>query len=297
MAPARCREVEKFVEKPDAKTAERYIDEGYLWNSGNFLFRVDVFLAELRGVRARECGKPSPRRSKKATEDLGFILLDKKAFAAAARKSIDYAVMEKTRAPRWCRSPTAGRISARWHGGLGMSERMTPPATPLRGEVVLLDVARFVSSRATKQLTTLLGVKNLVVVAKPTRCWSRPRARRGPARAGGGAAKEGPPASTSAHARVHRPWGTYQILDLGERYQVKRIVVKPGGRLSLQKHHHRAEHWVVVRGTARITIGKKMSTLKENQSIYMPLGSRHRLENPGKIPARTDRGADRQLFR
>jgi mannose-1-phosphate guanylyltransferase/mannose-6-phosphate isomerase len=274
-------EVEKFVEKPDAKTAERYINEGYLWNSGNFLFRVDVFLAEYAAFEPASL-EAVRRAAKKATEDLGFILLDKKAFSAAARKSVDYAVMEKTRraavVPASYGWSDLGGWQAVWkempHDSSGNA---------VRGEVVLLDSHdSYVASDG--KLTALLGVKNLVVVVETDAVLIADRARAEDLRElVEKLRKQGRP-ETSAHARVHRPWGNYQNLDQGERYQVKRIVVKPGGRLSLQKHRYRAEHWVVVRGTARVTIGKKVSTLKENQSVYVPLGSKHRLENRGKTP-------------
>jgi mannose-1-phosphate guanylyltransferase / mannose-6-phosphate isomerase len=153
----------------------------------------------------------------------------------------------------------------------------------VRGEVVLLDsLGSYVTSDG--KLAALLGVKDLVVVVENDAVLIADRARAEDLRKlVEELRKQGRPEAT-AHARVHRPWGNYESLDHGKRFQVKRIVVNPGGRLSLQKHRRRAEHWIVVRGTARVTIGKKVSTLKENQSVYVPLGSKHRLENRGKIP-------------
>ena len=197
---------------------------------------------------------------KKATEDLGFILLDKKAFSAAARKSVDYAVMEKTRraavVPASYGWSDLGGWQAVWkempHDSSGNA---------VRGEVVLLDSHdSYVASDG--KLAALLGVKDLVVVVEDDAVLIADRARAEDLRElVEELRKQGRP-EASAHARVYRPWGNYQNLDRGERFQVKRIVVKPGGRLSLQKHRHRAEHWVVVRGTARVTIGKKVSTLQ-----------------------------------
>jgi mannose-1-phosphate guanylyltransferase/mannose-6-phosphate isomerase len=274
-------EVEKFVEKPDANTAERYIGEGYLWNSGNFLFRVDTFLAEYAAFDPAS-SKAVRRAVQNATEDLGFILLDKKAFSAAAQKSVDYAVMEKTR------RAAVVPASYGWSdlGGWQAVWKEAPhdaSGNAVQGEVVLLDARdSYVASEGT--LTTLLGVKDLVVVVENDAVLIADRARAEDLRKlVEELRKKGRP-EAGIHARVHRPWGNYESLDQGKRFQVKRIVVNPGGRLSLQKHRRRAEHWVVVRGAARVTIGKKVRTLKENQSIYVPLGAKHRLENRGKIP-------------
>jgi len=274
-------EVEKFVEKPDAKGAARYIKEGYLWNSGNFLFRVDAFLAEYAAFEPASLAAVR-RAVKKATQDLGFILLDKKAFSAAAPKSVDYAVMEKTR------HAAVLPASYGWSdlGGWRAVWKEAPhdsAGNAVRGEVVLVDSRdSYVASDG--KLTALLGVKDLVVVVEDDAVLIADRARAEDLRElVEELRKQGRP-EASVHARVYRPWGNYHNLDRGERFQVKRIVVKPGGRLSLQKHRRRAEHWVVVRGTARVTIGKKVSTLKENQSVYVPLGSKHRLENRGKTP-------------
>jgi mannose-1-phosphate guanylyltransferase/mannose-6-phosphate isomerase len=274
-------EVEKFVEKPDAKTAERYIGEGYLWNSGNFLFRVDRFLAEYAAFEPASC-EAVRRAVNKATEDLGFILLNKKAFAAATQKSIDYAVMEKTRHAAVVRASYGWSDLGGWQA-VWMETPRDSSGNAVRGEVVLLDShGSYVASEG--KLAALLGVKDLVVVIEHDAVLIADRARAEDLRKlVDELRKKGRP-EADVHARVHRPWGNYQSLDQGEHFQVKRIVVKPGGRLSLQKHRWRAEHWVVVRGTARVTIGKKVSTLKENQSVYVPLGAKHRLENREKIP-------------
>jgi mannose-1-phosphate guanylyltransferase / mannose-6-phosphate isomerase len=274
-------EVETFVEKPDVKAAERYVAEGYLWNSGNFLFRVDVFLAEYAAFEPKSAAAVK-RAVKGATEDLGFRLLDKKAFTVAAQKSVDYAVMEKTRRAAVVPAAYGWSDLGGWHAVWTASPR-DAAGNAARGEVVLLD-SRDSYIASDGKLAALLGVKDLVVVIEHDAVLIADRGRAEDLRKlVDELRKQGRP-EASLHARVHRPWGNYQSLDQGERFQVKRIVVKPGGKLSLQKHRRRAEHWVVVRGTARVTIGKKVSTLKENQSIYVPLGAKHRLENRGKTP-------------
>jgi len=274
-------EVGKFVEKPDAKTAARYIAEGYLWNSGNFLFRVDVFLAEYEALEPKSAAAVK-QAVKKATEDLGFRLLDKKSFSAAAQKSVDYAVMEKTRRAAVVPAAYGWSDLGGWHAVWTESPR-DAAGNAVRGEVVLIDSRdSYVASDG--KLAALLGVRDLVVVVEHDAVLIADRGRAEDLRRLVEELRKQERPEASLHARVHRPWGNYQSLDQGERFQVKRIVVKPGGRLSLQKHRRRAEHWVVVRGTARVTIGRKVSTLKENQSIYVPLGSKHRLENRGKIP-------------
>jgi len=275
-----ANEVEKFVEKPDAKTADRYIAEGYLWNSGNFLFRTDIFLAEYAAFEPSSA-KTILLATEKATTDLGFHSLDEKAFAAAAKNSVDYAVMEKTKraavVPATYGWSDLGGWQAIWshtpHDKAGVATR---------GKVVVIDSKdSYVASN--NRLTALVGVKDLVVVVEDDAVLIADRSRAEDLRKLVEELRSKGHPEADIHARVHRPWGNYQSLDQGERFQVKRIVVKPGGRLSLQTHSHRAEHWIVVRGTARVTIGDQTRDLHENESVYVPLGSRHRLENPGKI--------------
>ncbi|HLL28298.1 MAG TPA: mannose-1-phosphate guanylyltransferase/mannose-6-phosphate isomerase [Xanthobacteraceae bacterium] len=274
-------EVAQFVEKPDAKTAARYIAGGYLWNSGNFLFRVDTFLAEYAAFEPASA-KAIARAVKHASEDLGFRLLDKKAFAAAAQKSVDYAVMEKTRRAAVVRADYGWSDLGGWHAVWTETPR-DAAGNAARGEVVLLD-ARDSYVASDGKLAALLGVKDLVVVIEHDAVLIADRGRAEDMRKLVDELRKKKRPEASLHARVHRPWGNYQSLDQGERFQVKRIVVKPGGRLSLQKHRRRSEHWVVVRGKARVTIGNKVRTLQENESVYVPVGSKHRLENRGKIP-------------
>jgi len=278
-APARA--VETFVEKPDTPTAERYAKDGYLWNSGNFLFRADVLLAEYSAFN-RASAETIAHAVKNAADDLGFRVLDETAFASAEQKSIDYAVMEKTRraavVPASYGWSDVGGWNAVWEL---LSQDANRNAAD--GEVVFLDSSgSYVLSKG--RLAALVGVKDLVVIVEDDAVLVADRSRSEDLRSLVERLRaEGRP-EADTHARIHRPWGSYQNIDRGERFQVKRIVVKPGARLSLQKHMHRSEHWVVVRGTARVTIGDKVTDVHENESAYVPINAQHRLENPGKIP-------------
>src|SRR6266850_91988 len=238
--------VVKFVEKPDPVTAAGYIKAGYLWNSGNFMFRASVLLDEYRSVDG-ESVQAIGDSVAKAGRDLGFVTLDTGAFGSAKSISIDYAVMEKTSraavVPVKCGWSDVGSWLAVWE----LSDK-DADGNAAQGAAV---VSRQKDANGLKRL-----VAKLKTVA---------------------------PQVTEDHLKVHRPWGNYQSIDAGDRHQVKRIVVKPGSRLSLQKHHHRSEHWIVVRGTARVTVNELVQIVHENESIYIPIGAVHRLENPGKI--------------
>jgi mannose-1-phosphate guanylyltransferase / mannose-6-phosphate isomerase len=273
--------VKRFVEKPDAATAKKYVSEGYLWNSGNFLFRADVLLAELARLEP-EMADAIEAAVKNATDDLGFLRLDPAGFASAPQKSIDYAVMEKTDRA----AVIAGDF--RWSdiGSWDALFEITPrdaQGNVVQGEVVTMD-ARNCIVHSDGRLTTMIGVEDLVVVSTSDAVMVVPRARAQEVRELTAKLKAAKRPEASVHKRVHRPWGYYESIDMGERFQVKRIVVNPGGMLSLQKHRHRAEHWVVVRGTAEVTIGEERKAVHENESIFIPIGSIHRLANKGKIP-------------
>jgi len=273
--------VAAFVEKPDAKTAERYLKQGYLWNSGNFLFRADIFLAEYAAFEPASA-EAVARAVAGATTDLGFRLLEAEAFAQAARKSVDYAVMEKTRRSAVIPADYGWSDLGGWNAVWALSER-DAEGNAARGDVVLVD-ARGNMVASEEKLTALLGVENLIVIVEDDAVLVAHRDRAEDLKRLVERLRAAGKSEADVHARVHRPWGSYQNLDLGERFQVKRITVKPGGRLSLQKHARRAEHWVVVRGTARVTIGENVRDVQENESVYVPIGGVHRLENPGKIP-------------
>jgi mannose-1-phosphate guanylyltransferase/mannose-6-phosphate isomerase len=272
--------VDKFVEKPNEQTARRYVAEGYLWNSGNFMFRAGLLLEEFRAFEPDSAAAVTAS-VETAGSDLGFITLDRQAFARATAKSIDYAVMERTRRAAVIPVEYGWSDVGSWHGVWELSER-DADGNAAHGNAVFVSTSdSYVASE--RQLVALYGVENLVVVATDDAVLVARRDDGDGMRQVVKRLKEVAPAVTEDHLKVHRPWGSYQSIDKGDRFQVKRIVVKQGGRLSLQLHHHRAEHWIIVRGTARVTIGDDVTTLHENESIYIPSGARHRLENPGKI--------------
>jgi mannose-1-phosphate guanylyltransferase/mannose-6-phosphate isomerase len=274
------RAVAKFVEKPDPATAAGYITAGYLWNSGNFMFRAAVLLDEYGAVDAPSVQAVTDSVSR-AGRDLGFVTLDQQAFGSAKAISIDYAVMEKTSraavVPVSCGWSDVGS----WHAVWELSDK-DGQGNAAQGTAVFED-SRNCNVSTDRALVALEGVDDLVVVATQDAILvSRQKDANGLKRLVA-RLKTIAPAVTEDHIRVHRPWGSYQSVDNGDRHQVKRIIVKPGGRLSLQKHHHRAEHWIVVRGTAQVTVNELVKTVHENESIYIPIGAVHRLENPGKI--------------
>ena len=276
--------IESFVEKPDAKTAERYVKEGYLWNAGNFLFRASLLLDEYKSFEADSVGAVVDAVAKAGT-DLGFITLDPESFARANAKSIDYAVMERT--SRAAVMPVSYGWSdvGSWQAVWELSSR---DASGNAGHASGAGAVEFLDTRGSyaatdKQLVALFGVDDLVVVTTDDAVLVAKRESGDGLRRLVQRLKETAPKVTEEHLKVHRPWGSYQSIDQGARFQVKRIVVKQGGRLSLQMHHHRAEHWIVVRGTARVTINDDVKVVHENESVYIPIGAQHRLENPGKI--------------
>ncbi len=272
--------IERFVEKPDAETATRYVAEGYLWNSGNFVFRAGFLLKEYHRFEP-ESGAAVEAAIERAGADLGFVMLEADAFARAVAKSIDYAVMERTERAAVMPVSYGWSDVGSWQAVWELSER-DADGNSAQGPAVFVDTrGSYVASE--KQHVALLGLDNVVVVTTDDAVLVARREDTDGLRRVVERLKQVAPALTQDHLKVHRPWGSYQSLDLGDRYQVKRIVVKQGGRLSLQLHHHRAEHWVVVRGAARVTIGDKVQMLHENESVYVPSGARHRLENPGKI--------------
>jgi mannose-1-phosphate guanylyltransferase / mannose-6-phosphate isomerase len=273
--------VAAFVEKPDAATAARYVKDGYLWNAGIFLFRADVFLDEYRTFAASSADATA-RAVAKATHDLGFMLLDPEAFIAAEKQSIDYAVMEKTRRAAVLPARFGWSDLGGWNAVWTLSSQ-DEEGNAARGTVVLVG-ARDNLVISEGKVAALIGVDNLVVVVEDDAVLVAARERSEELReVVAQLRKQGRP-EADLHTRVRRPWGSFETLDASEHFKVKRIVVNPGGRLSLQRHQKRAEHWVVVKGTARITIGKNVRDLKENESIYVPLGAAHRLENAGSEP-------------
>jgi len=273
--------VKSFVEKPDAATAARYVREGYLWNSGNFLFRADVLLDELARLEP-ELMAAVDASVTGASSDLGFLRLQPEAFARAPQKSIDYAVMEKTDRAAVVVGQFRWSDIGSWDALFDITPR-DADGNVVEGPVVTIDTKDCII-HAGDRLTAVVGVKDLIVVSTSDAVMVVPRSRAQEVRELVAKLKAGQRPEASVHRRVHRPWGYYESIDSGERFQVKRIVVNAGGALSLQKHRHRAEHWVVVRGTAEVTIGEDRRAVHENESIYIPIGSVHRLANPGKIP-------------
>jgi mannose-1-phosphate guanylyltransferase/mannose-6-phosphate isomerase len=270
-----------FVEKPDAATAARYVAEGYLWNSGNFLFRGQTLLEELARFEA-DMARAIEAAVSGATTDLGFIRLDSGAFGGAPRKSIDYAVMERTERAAVVEGRFRWSDIGSWDAVFDVVAR-DAAGNATSGPVVTLDAENCVV-HAEHLLTAVVGVKDMVVVTTPDAVLVMPRQRAEDNKTLVARLKELGRAESTAHRRIYRPWGHYDSVDAGDRFQVKRIVVSPGGKLSLQRHVHRAEHWVVVRGTAEVTIGETAKMVHENESVYIPIGAVHRLANPGRIP-------------
>jgi mannose-1-phosphate guanylyltransferase/mannose-6-phosphate isomerase len=272
--------VNKFVEKPDATTAADYVQQGYLWNSGNFMFCANVLLDEYRSFEPSSAEAVSAAVERAGT-DLKFVTLDPESFARASSRAIDYAVMERTKRAAVIPVSYSWSDVGSWNAVWELTSR-DAAGNAANGNAVFVD-SRDSYVTSDNALISLFGVENLVVASTQDAVMVARRDDPDGVKRLVNKLKEVAPKITEDHFKVHRPWGSYQSLDLGQRYQVKRIVVKPGARLSLQLHHHRAEHWVVVRGAARVTIGETIKMLHENQSIYIPLGSHHRLENPGKI--------------
>ncbi len=274
-------QVAAFVEKPDLKTAQAYVASGdYFWNSGMFLFRASDFLAELEAFRP-DILDASRAALTAAVQDLDFLRLGSAEFEACPAESVDYAVMERT--TRAAVVPTdigwndIGAWTALWEVG-----DKDAAGNVVRGDVMLEGAANnFV--RAESRMVAALGVSDLVIVETTDVVLVAHKDRVQDVKKLVDRLKAANRCEHLTHKQVFRPWGWYEGIDEGERFQVKRIMVKPGEKLSLQKHHHRAEHWIIVSGTARVTCGEEIELLTENQSTYIPLGTTHRLENPGKI--------------
>lgn len=270
-----------FVEKPDAETALRYVANGYLWNSGNFLFKAQVLIDELKRFEPEMVDAVEASLAA-ATLDLDFVRIDPAAFSRAPRKSIDYSLMEKTDKAAVIEGHFRWSDIGSWDAVGGVSDQ-DQSGNASRGPVVAIDAENCVI-QSDGPLTALVGVKDLVVVSTPDAVLVVPRGRAEQVKDLVAALRQQEREEANKHRRIHRPWGYYDSVDAGNRFQVKRIVVYPGGILSLQKHLHRSEHWVIVRGAAEVTIGADERIIQENESVYIPVGSVHRLRNPGKIP-------------
>lgn len=274
-------QVARFVEKPDAQTARGYVEQGFLWNSGNFIFAADRMLSELEAL-APEVLAGAASALAGATPDLDFLRLDAEAFAQTRKVSIDYAVMEKTAHAGVLRASFDWSDVGSWDS-LQAIRPQDEAGNVLEGPVVAV-ATRDSLIRSEEVLTAVIGLTDAVVVATRDAVLVTTKARAGEVKGLVEQLKKEGRREATEHLRMYRPWGWYQRIDIGQRFQVKRINVKPGGLLSLQKHFHRAEHWVVVSGTAEVTLDGAVSYIHENESIYLPIGCTHRLANPGKIP-------------
>jgi mannose-1-phosphate guanylyltransferase/mannose-6-phosphate isomerase len=274
--------VDAFVEKPDAATAADYVADHYLWNSGNFLFDARTMAGEIERL------EPDMAEAAKAavsglTRDLDFLRLAAEPFARAPKKSIDYAVMERTRLAAVLPVDLGWSDVGSWNAVWDVLPR-DADGNATDGAVVMLDSHNSLVRSDDSVLTTVVGLDDIVVIASADAVLVAARSEAEKVKTLVEMLKSKNRNEAIEHRRIYRPWGYYQGVDTGARYQVKRIVVNPGNKLSLQKHFHRAEHWVVVKGTAEVTVGEQVQIVHENESVYIPIGSMHRLANPGKIP-------------
>jgi len=274
------RKVAAFVEKPNEVTAKKFIEDGYLWNSGNFIFRADVMLEELREFEPM-MADAAEAAVERAKMDLGFLRLDKASFAKSPKKSIDYAVMERTHKAAVIEADVGWSDVGVWSTVWRLNAH-DENGNSLQGKAVALN-SKNVLVRSNDILTAVVGLENVVVVTTDDAVLVVDARQTDKVKHLVDLLKAEKHPEATEHKRGFRPWGYYQSVDRGARYQVKRIVVKPGARLSLQKHYHRSEHWIVVRGTAEVTRNDEVHLVHENESIYLPIGCQHRLANPGKI--------------
>jgi mannose-1-phosphate guanylyltransferase/mannose-6-phosphate isomerase len=288
-----ARVIARFVEKPDLATAESYLADGsYLWNSGLFMMRASVWLSAM-GVCRPDILAACQTAWEQGQADGEFVRVGKEAFAQCPSDSIDYAVMERlaTGAGQGNTTLPTGVVlplSAGWSdvGAWDALWQVLPKdgsGNVTQGDVLLQDCENTLAL-SEGRLIACVGVSDLVVVETADAILVSHKDKTQDVKKIVDALKKQGRSEGSVHRKVFRPWGSYDGVDAGERFQVKRIVVKPGGTLSLQMHHHRAEHWIVVSGTARVTCGEKTFLLSENQSTFIPLGTTHRLENPGRVP-------------
>lgn len=275
--------IQRFVEKPDLPTAERYVAEGsYAWNSGMFLFKAQRYLDEL-AIHAPAILSAVEQASALAGSDLDFIRVGVEQFEASPNESIDYAVMEKTAraavVPVSCGWSDIGSWSSLW----AAAER-DENGNRNEGDVLTVDTRNSLIRASERRMIATIGVEDLVIVDTPDATLVARKDRVQDVKLVVERIKAAGRQEHLFHRKVYRPWGYYDSIDMGERFQVKRIVVKPGAALSLQKHGKRAEHWIVVSGVAEVTCDDKVFELRENESTYIPLGSVHRLRNRGEVP-------------
>lgn len=275
--------VKEFVEKPDLATAMTYLDgKKHFWNSGMFMFKASVYLEELKAFNPQildACEKSL----KNAESDLDFLRVDKEAFSVCPDDSIDYAVMEKTTKACMVTLDAGWNDVGSWTSLWDTAKNKDENNNVVLGDVILTDVNdSYINSE--QRLISVIGLENVIVVETKDAVLVAAKDQVQNIKRVVNQLKLEKRPEFEFHREVLRPWGSYDSIDTGERYQVKRISVKPGEKLSVQMHHHRAEHWIVVSGTASVTIGEKTSLVAENESVYIPVGEVHALENPGKIP-------------
>jgi mannose-1-phosphate guanylyltransferase/mannose-6-phosphate isomerase len=280
--PQDAWEVDQFVEKPDRETAKAYLSSGeFCWNSGMFIFKASCWIDEIQ-LFAPDIVTACTAAIGQGEADLDFFRLDKAAFAACPSDSIDYAVMEKTRSGVMVAMDSAWNDLGSWEA-LWQAGRKDEQGNVTHGDVCLQEVGHsFI--HASSRLVAAVGLDHHVVVETKDAVFIAPRRQSQQVKALVDSLKRDGRVETEVHKKAYRPWGSCEEMETSERFAVKRLTVKPKAKLSLQKHFHRAEHWVVVRGTALVTKGEEQFILKEDQSTYIPLGMIHRLENPGKIP-------------
>ncbi len=284
---AGAHKVAQFVEKPDAATAQRYLANGsYYWNSGMFVVRASVWLKALAQFRPDIADATASAWAARST-DASFIRPGQAEFSAIPSESVDYAVMEKCPAQagvdlRMVPLDAGWSDLGAWDAVWQVSDKDADGNASV-GDALVRDSSNTLV-HATSRLVGVVGLHNVVVVETPDAVLVADRSRSQEVKQIVGSLQKDSRSEHTLHRQVHRPWGWYDSIDSGPRFQVKRIMVKPGASLSLQKHHHRAEHWIVVSGTAEVTNGDQVLTLTENQSTYIPLGQVHRLANPGKMP-------------
>ncbi|EKT4075224.1 mannose-1-phosphate guanylyltransferase/mannose-6-phosphate isomerase [Stenotrophomonas maltophilia] len=275
------RAVERFVEKPDLETATGYVSSGqYYWNSGMFLFKASRYLQELERFQPEMLAR-SRQAWQQARRDADFTRLDKDAFTAVPSDSIDYAVMERTADAVVIPLDAGWNDVGSWTALRDVSQQ-DGDGNAHQGDVIAIDCRN--TYAYAQRLVALVGLDDVIVVETDDAVLVGKADRMQEVKTVVAQLKAEGRSEATWHRKVYRPWGAYDSIDNGERFQVKRITVKPGGTLSLQMHHHRAEHWIVVSGTAEVTRGNEVILLSENQSTYIPLGVTHRLRNPGKLP-------------
>ena len=276
-----ARKVNRFVEKPSPVRASEFVDKGYLWNSGNFLFRAADCVAEIERLQPALARSVS-RAFENAEADLDFIRLEREAFGAISSISFDHAVMEKT--DRAAVLPVDYRWSdiGNWDA-VGDMQKVDPDGNSVTGKAVMYDAINNVVHSA-NGLTTVVGINNTIVVSTRDCVLVADRSSAEDVKELVATLQHEGRSEAEMALQIFRPWGNYEQLDCAERYQVKRLLVKPGCELSLQKHKRRAEHWVIVEGVAEVTIGDEVRTMRADQSTYVPLGAVHRLANRGDEP-------------